>query len=200
MGMLLNPYVVGGAPAPSPGDNRLTWSDGFENWSTSRASVTAGAVAAPSDGDVPTTADKLLANTETNAHFIYRTLTSPVSGTNIFWVDAKSAEWDGLWLYFDSPVSDGRIFDLSAGTVGEIPLGGGAPLASGMTSLGGGWWRCWITTADNPTTVLIGVGTDGTTLGSTQPGSGSQGLSIRRAQYETGSTPNGYTQRGATIP
>ncbi len=137
--------------APVLGRNLLPQSETFDasSWTKTRTRAfgsgsVVNAIANPVNGAV--TADLLVEdNTAGNSHYVSGSQLLP-SGVYTFSVYAKAAGRSWLYLFMNPDVR-GAYFDLANGVVGSTT--GGA--SRNIVSLGGGWYRCWITaTMTNP--------------------------------------------------
>ncbi len=125
-------------------ENALGFTQEFNNaaWTKSNSTITANATAAP-DGSL--TADKLVEDTATAAHYAQQVQTV-VSGTPYsFSIYAKAAERTSFALLMaqsTSPFTTHALvdFNLSTGTVSSITAGTGT-----ITPVGNGWYRCVVT-------------------------------------------------------
>jgi hypothetical protein len=158
-------------------------------WTTTRASVSTNAIAAPNG---TTTADKLVEdNTATNTHFVQQSasVTSGTSYTSSIYVKAAERNFVQLVLngQFASVVS--AIFDLSTGAVGTTT---GTPTTS-ATQLANGWWRFSVTQTANATgSTLVQVRVANSSTTATYTGDGASGIYIWGAQLEAGAFPTSY--------
>jgi hypothetical protein len=130
--------------------NLLLQSEEFDDaaWMKARVTVTANAVAAP---DGTTTAEKMIANTANDSHFLFQG-GSFVSGVEyVLSVFAKKEEWDFIRLGFPSDrfAGSGRsaCFDLNNGTVGDTQSG----VTASIVNFNNGWYRCSIKATANST-------------------------------------------------
>lgn len=163
----------------------------FDNasWVKTRASVSANTLAAPNGS---TTADTLIEDaTASSTHYAFLSnLVSTPNTVYTFSVYAKTKERSQIRLYVQEGAAGAGFFyayfDVTAGTVLTSTQGGtGQLLATSITSVGSGWYRCTVT----------GIyGTTGTTLDAfvqlavggtaTYSGNGTSGLYIWGAQLE----------------
>lgn len=127
------------------GPNAFLQSDAFNTgWTLNAATVTADSIAAP-DGN--TTADALIENTATDAHYASRTMVVPSSAADFTVCCAfKAGDRTWSWLQLSDAVATSAQawFNLSAGTLGNVTVSG-----SGFTnarafieSMGDGWYFC----------------------------------------------------------
>lgn len=157
--------------------NVLTYSEQFDNaaWTKNAASVSANSLAAP-DGTI--TADKLVENTASDAHYL-DIRPSVTAGKSTMSVYVKAA---------------GRTrFQIREGSNGEVASFDLNNLSGNITSIGNGWYRCWLTATPASTTFIyqIRLLNDSGTLVYT--GDGSSGLYVWGAQVSLGSIPGDYT-------
>jgi hypothetical protein len=123
--------------------NLILQSDTFDNasWLKTRATITANATTAP---DGTSTADKMIANTDNNSHFVDQPITTPTNTPFTFSVFAKAGEYDFLQInnQADSSIAN---FNLSNGTLGTI-----SGYEASITDAGNGWYRCVATRTFSP--------------------------------------------------
>jgi hypothetical protein len=120
-------------------ENRFLYSEDFANasWTKGAATVTSNTVVAP---DGTTTADTLTDNATSDQHLIVQGTAAPSVGsqyTMSIYAKANTRSQIGLTMHGESYAA----FDLSAGTV--ISTGGYSNV--GITSVGNGWYRCYVT-------------------------------------------------------
>jgi len=135
--------------------NLWAQSEDFSNasWTKVRSSITADAAVSPA-GTV--TADKLIANTDNNTHFIRQDIavTSGTSYTQTIY--AKAAEYSQIQMNFDT---DNSAFAI--GTAVFTLTGNGSVSTSGtlssssITLVGNGWYRCQISAPATATTTGV---------------------------------------------
>jgi len=127
--------------------NLLTYSQawGVGGWTQQNVTGTYNATTAP---DGTTTATKIVPNTTNAGHAIYRGI---AAGTYI--VSAFVKDFGQRYGFVGTGSAyggGGAFFDLTAGTIINIA---GTVAASGISSVGGGWFRVWakvtITSGDN---------------------------------------------------
>jgi hypothetical protein len=159
-------------------------------WSTSNATVTAGAATAP---DNTSTAAHLAETATTAVHAISQPSSGVSSGqTVVFSLYVKAAE---RWQVFLQLCTAGttvayQIFDLLAGTFTGVAYSGTS--ITGMTQLPNGWWRIWMSITTTASTTLTPVITIGAGNGGNYGGTAGSGLYIWGAQIEPGTTPSRY--------
>jgi hypothetical protein len=168
--------------------NLLLQSEAFDtaSWNNTRSSITANIVVAP-DGTM--TGDKLVENTDTNAHLITQVV--PLGGSvdssayNIS-VYVKAGERTRIRLRDVQQTTTGSTtFDLITGTV---VTGTGT-----ITAAGNDWYRCTIFPLKNNSTssgVEFTLVESGTTVSYT--GDGTSGIFLWGAQLVQGTTPGDY--------
>lgn len=159
----------------------------FDNasWTKANATVTANAATAP-DGTV--TADALIENTSTSAHYTSQGLTlTATTYTFSAYVKSKGATWIALQVY------DGAArlsyFNIVTGTTGTNSSGN----TSSITAVGNGWYRCTLTRTFATTTNDVAVylaSADGT---ANYTGDGTSGIYLWGAQLSVGPYPLDYT-------
>lgn len=176
--------------------NLLTYSEDFTNavwtkYSVSIGSNTAILYTAP-DGTL--TAQKLIEDTSTNTHYVYRLFTPANGVTYTFSCYLKAAQRRYVWIGipFGSP---GRVgFDLQTGTITTALI----PTTQGrIENVGGGWYRCsvWFTssTTSSSSEVQIGVKNDNSVSTTAYAGDGYSGVYIWGSQLEASTKfPSSY--------
>lgn len=173
--------------------NQLLWSEDFSNtgWGVVRATLIANAAASPFGG---MTADKLVESTDaTTDHRISNTSISlKVGGSYTYSIYLKSAGRTQVMFYEDTGSSGVRraLFDLGTGSATEFA---GTGLNPKMVDVGGGWYRCSITTVG--VTKNTGVFVYMALAINSQvsyTGNGTSGLYMWGAQVEESSTATAY--------
>lgn len=174
--------------------NLLTYSEQFDNaaWLKSNSTIAANAITAP---DGTTTADKLVENTASSAHFLYQNPTLADNTVYCHSVFAKASERSHVAVLITdkSNAPYGRIFNLADGTSASPAGVINAPFAHGIQPVGNGWYLCWVAqstgsgaTQNNPRIHT----SNGSAISYT--GDGSSGLYIWGAQLEAGAFPTSY--------
>ena len=165
--------------------NLLVYSEEFDNpaWIKLRVSVTQNATVAP---DGATTADKLVEDTTTGAHAVYRTVTG-LTASIPYTVScyAKAAERGFVLVGMTDSATDYYCrVDLSAGEITQTIAG-----CSGVvTSIGNGWYRISVTRTIGATSVNPFVCINAASY----LGNGTSGIFIWGAQLGLGSAPATY--------
>ena len=122
--------------------NLVLQSEAFNTtWTASRGSVTANATTAPNG---TTTADKFVADTQVNPHFVSQAISGLTNG-GIYTssVYAKASEWNSIAIFRgDSAV--GVSFRLDTQATSVIV---GTPTTYSITDAGNGWYRCSVSFA-----------------------------------------------------
>ena len=139
----LQPYY------PTTVKNALGYSQEFDNaaWTKARSSISATKVTAP-DGSV--TGQKLVEDTSASTTHFARQDVTVIAGTRYTKsIQFKAAERSQLQINFDT---DGGVFDgtavlFTASGSGISSVISGTPIGFGITALGNGWYRCWVTQA-----------------------------------------------------
>ncbi len=168
--------------------NKLTYSEQFDNaaWPKTRTTITANATTAP-NGIL--TADKLIANTDNNSHFIHQVVTIPSLVDVTFSVYAKAAGYGFLQVNNQADNSIAN-FDLSSGVLGTI-----SGYTATIDDVGNGWYRCSATRSFNavPTSHRFAIISSSTSARlESFTGNGTSGVYIYGAQLNLGSTAKTY--------
>lgn len=157
-------------------------------WNKGNASVSANATTAP---DGATTADKLVEDTATATHQLFRTVSVTSGQAYTFSLFIKPAGRSRIQfnLPFNFPASTQAVFDVSTGTV--VSSTGGA--TASISAQANGFYRCVVTataTATSNGTLYLALVNTGTTTSYT--GDGSSGLFLWGAQVEAGAFATSY--------
>lgn len=127
--------------------NLITYSNNFTNavWVNYQATVTANTSETVSP-DGRYVAYKLAASTSGGTYsFINYGYSSGTTST--FSIFAKAGEYGRIGISNRSSNTFGAIFDLVNGTVVNTWNGTGTITSTGISSIGGGWYRVWVTSA-----------------------------------------------------
>jgi hypothetical protein len=170
--------------------NLFQRSDDFGNayWTKLRSTITSDATTSPSGS---TDADKLVEDTSTNSHIVYRLVSVGVTTPVSFSVFAKASERSWIQLECGDNFTAGSTayFNLSNGTIGTV----GAGATASIQSMGNGWYRCVVVATPTATTgngFYINIATaNGTRF---YAGDGTSGVFLWGAQLEAGSFPTSY--------
>jgi hypothetical protein len=128
--------------------NLLTYSSQFDDaaWGKVRSSITANTIVAP-DGTL--TGEKLIANTDSNSHYVVQDYANTSTTTYTFTTYAKLAEIRFLRVVGSTTGNANSQFvnfDLLNGIAGST---GGSPVAASIQSVGNNWYRCSVTFTSN---------------------------------------------------
>ena len=181
--------------------NLLTYSDQFDNaaWTKSAVSITANAAIAP-DGTM--TADKMVADTSVNIHFVRESF-SATAGTYTASVFVKAAEQNTsnqLRLMFVSSANSANntgsgVFDPVTGAWVTAIADGGTGytgVSRFATFLGNGWWRLTFTATVPTETVQLRLYQAFNGAASNVAGDGYSGPYIWGAQAELAAFATSY--------
>jgi hypothetical protein len=170
--------------------NLLGYSEQLDNayWTLGGASVSANTVAT-TDPNGGNTADKLVENAALIRHEFYRSITlTPEVYT--FSVYAKAAERSRIAMSL--AVSGGTVgatFDLT-GSGSVVATDAGA--SANFTSVGNGWFRCWVTVTGTAVAYFPAIRLVNTGTTTNYTGDGSSGAYFWGMQLDLASTPSTY--------
>lgn len=174
--------------------NFFTFSEQFNAWTPTRATVTVNAAVAP---DGATTADKFVEDsTAASSHFVNQGYTFTSGATYTMSVFAKAAERTEVQIHLGAagfPNTPIGIFDLTSGEAS------GTDCTVHIQSYPNGWYRCSVTaTAD----ASVGAGTLvvlGVAGAAVYDGDGTSGLYIWGAQLTATAFPMPYLKTSGAL-
>jgi hypothetical protein len=156
--------------------NLLLQSNSFD---TTWTSVNSGSVTGGQSGYDASSDAWLLTKAATNFSGIRQSIS--ISGVHTFSVIAKAGTLNFLWV--EEYIGASIYFDLINGTTS-----GSGEIASSMTSLGGGWWRCELSSASAITLVTLYPQATGS------PSATAGNIYIQDAQLEQGLVARDYIE------
>jgi hypothetical protein len=169
--------------------NLLLYSAEFNNgaiWIPFTATITADAAVSP---DGTTTADKLVPNSGATGAYVAQNVSATAGVVYTYSFFLKAAEYDSV-----RTPGNGTAFianaEFNASTGVATLISGTATI--GMTSVGNGWYRCFITETAATTS------SSGKQLRYPLTGDGTSGVYIWGAQIEAGSFPTSYIPTTST--
>ena len=165
-------------------------------WIPTRASVTTNIAVAP-DGTL--TADKLIANTDNNTHFVNQTLTVTANTNYSYSLYAKAGEYNNIRIRYGKSGSPftriGIIVNLTTGAITNSDAATPTSVAlRSATLVGNGWYRIVVagifdTTSTDGFLEITSVDNSGST---SFAGDGYSGIYIWGAQLEAGAFATSY--------
>jgi len=166
--------------------NLITYSEDFSDssWSKSRASVVLNSTISP-DGSL--NASKLVEDTTSGGHILYRNNITTGAGINTLSVKVKANGRNWVLLY-DSEQGEAVYFDLKNGVAGTIV---GTPDAYSIKKLPNGWYDISLTTTAT-LRVDFKIYTAESDGNNAYLGDGVSGIYVWGAQVEQGSYPTSY--------
>jgi len=185
-------------------NNLLFSSESFNTtWGGGSVTISVDQIAAPNN---TLTADAIIETTATTAyHYVNQAYTkSAISEPYTFscYVKNKSNNRDIELIVQDGANGVVARFNPLAGTI-SFAAGaygtGYTAVTSGITSVGNGWFRAWVTVITNTSTTVQGQLTLNTGAGNTYTGDGTSGVYIWGAQLERGVYMSQYTATTSTI-
>jgi hypothetical protein len=186
-----SPFACRGLLIEEGRTNFLLRSEEFDNayWTPLRASVPTPNTAISPSGSL--NADKLVEDTSSNTHMVYRLVNVGVTTPVSFSVFAKASERSWIQLECGDNFTAGSTayFNLSNGTIGTV----GANATASIQSMGNGWYRCVVVAT--PTAIAnsgfyVNIATANGTR--SYAGDGTSGVFLWGAQVEAGSFPTSY--------
>jgi len=168
--------------------NLITYSEDFSNayWSKIGSSITSNAVISP-DGTL--NGSKLIENTATSAHLLYRFVTVPSNVDHTETLYFKKGERKYAFISTTGFLVETAIFDIE---LGAVSYEGANIIDAKIEELANGWFKCQLTTNTVTTSnaYQFGASSDGVSI--TYTGDGTSGIYIYGAQLEQGSFPTSY--------
>ena len=166
--------------------NLVTYSEDFSNayWSKSRASVVLNSTISP-DGSL--NASKLVEDTTSGGHILYKNNITTGAGINTLSVKVKANGRNWVLLY-DSEQGEAVYFDIKNGVAGTIV---GTPDAYSIKKLPNGWYDISLTTTAT-LRVDFQIYTAESDGNNAYLGDGVSGIYVWGAQLEQGSYPTSY--------
>ena len=172
--------------------NLITYSEDFSDssWSKSRASVVLNSTISP-DGSL--NASKLVEDTTSGGHILYKNNITTGAGINTLSVKVKANGRNWVLLY-DSEQGEAVYFDLKNGVAGTIV---GTPDAYSIKKLPNGWYDISLTTTAT-LRVDFQIYTAESDGNNAYLGDGVSGIYVWGAQLEQGSYPTSYIPTNGT--
>jgi len=172
--------------------NLVTYSEDFSNayWSKSRASVVLNSTISP-DGSL--NASKLVEDTTSGGHILYKNNITTGAGINTLSVKVKANGRNWVLLY-DSEQGEAVYFDIKNGVAGTIV---GTPDAYSIKKLPNGWYDISLTTTAT-LRVDFQIYTAESDGNNAYLGDGVSGIYVWGAQLEQGSYPTSYIPTNGT--
>ena len=186
------PRIEAGAILTEPqAINLLSYSENFSNayWDKIKTTITTNAIISP-DGTL--NADKLVEDTATGNHFIWRNIGTANGNTYTTTIFVKAAGRSKLALYGGGFASDSAIFDLSTNTI----TNGANIISSSITDYVNGWKRLSVTLTNRIRQVYIFLKDNNDS--DSYIGDGSSGIYIYGAQVEEGTKATSYIPTDGT--
>jgi hypothetical protein len=174
--------------------NRVPMSEGFAlaAWTKTRSSISSNTTTAP---DGTSTADTLIEDgTAAQTHYVEQTVTTGTGTVVTYSVYCKAKErtWVGIYV---GTTTKGSTFDLANGLASGTIFS--APLATEITSVGSGWYRCSITFEASAATEAVRVYIAEGSGDITYSGDAASGIYIWGAMLNAGPTALTYTKTQA---
>ena len=172
--------------------NLITYSEDFSDssWSKSRASVVLNSTISP-DGSL--NASKLVEDTTSGGHILYKNNITTGAGINTLSVKVKANGRNWVLLY-DSEQGEAVYFDIKNGVAGTIV---GTPDAYSIKKLPNGWYDISLTTTAT-LRVDFQIYTAESDGNNAYLGDGVSGIYVWGAQLEQGSYPTSYIPTNGT--
>ena len=166
--------------------NLVAYSEDFSIswWTKSGVSVVSEETSAP---DGSSNVFKVVENTSTSAHSVFRNAATVTLNAHSFSIIAKT-NGRNLGLDFFGGTNSAK-FDLTSGSVISTT---GSGLTASIEPIGGGWFRCSITQVQTSTTIYPNIFCLDDSNNISYQGDGTSGIYVWGAQLETGSVSTSY--------
>lgn len=160
------------------------------NYQPTTSAAKAVMYAAP-DGSM--TADKLVANATSNAHYCEQLVTTSAS-TYSMTVYAKAGEVEWVRLFIGS--AGNAYYNVSTGVVGTVSAG----MTTSIQSVGGGWYRCSVSGVASAAANTMRVYVSNADNTAVYTGDGTSGIYIWGAQLSDSASVDPYVYNPVAAP